>query len=208
MKRFSPALNNIQAVERPLPDKELLWGDQDGGCNRFPKELKAISDRVHSSDPLPLRAFGHAVSRAQERVWMVDEYLLVPKKYSTPLSRVQHILEWMPFTLAAYDIRFLTKHHQEVDNTLLKRLEDHAQDINDYQTPRAIQCSIQVRTHLTQKFDFIHDRFAIIDDELWHFGGTVGGFHPSVSAASRGWRASEHGAIDFFNMAWNEGAEK
>ncbi len=39
--------------------------------------------------------------------------------------------------------------------------------------------------------DFIHDRFAILDDELFHFGGTVGG-KPSegFGAFSCGWNAS------------------
>ena len=34
-------------------------------------------------------------------------------------------------------------------------------------------------------FPYVHDRFAIIDSELLHFGSTVGGLHPDVSAATR-----------------------
>jgi len=33
----------------------------------------------------------------------------------------------------------------------------------------------------------VHDRFALVDDELWHFGSTVGGGFGCLSAASRGW---------------------
>lgn len=43
----------------------------------------------------------------------------------------------------------------------------------------------------------IHDRFAIIDNELWHFGATVGGFHRDVNAVSRGWNADAHDAVQF-----------
>ena len=34
----------------------------------------------------------------------------------------------------------------------------------------------------------IHDRFAVLDDEIWHFGGTVGGINPQLTAYSRGWK--------------------
>lgn len=47
-----------------------------------------------------------------------------------------------------------------------------------------------------------HDRFAIVDNELWHFGATVGGSHPSINAFSRGWNAAETGAIRYFTELW------
>lgn len=34
----------------------------------------------------------------------------------------------------------------------------------------------------------IHDRFALLDNEIWHFGGTVGGVNAHLTAYSRGWR--------------------
>ena len=37
----------------------------------------------------------------------------------------------------------------------------------------------------------IHDRFALMDGEIWHFGGTVGGVRPHLTAYSRGW--PDHG---------------
>ena len=37
----------------------------------------------------------------------------------------------------------------------------------------------------------IHDRFAVLDDEIWHFGGTVGGINPQLTAYSRGWRDTD-----------------
>jgi hypothetical protein len=48
----------------------------------------------------------------------------------------------------------------------------------------------------------VHDRFAIVDDELWHFGATVGGAHRSVNAFSRGWDAKTTRASEFFEEAW------
>lgn len=33
----------------------------------------------------------------------------------------------------------------------------------------------------------IHDRFVLLDDEIWHFGGAVGGVNLHQTAYSRGW---------------------
>ncbi|MBF8274642.1 MAG: hypothetical protein HW380_3747 [Magnetococcales bacterium] len=49
-----------------------------------------------------------------------------------------------------------------------------------------------------KKYPFLHDRFAVTDGELWHFGGTVGGVHNGLTAVSRGWRANECRALHFF----------
>ena len=217
MSKFGPVFRTAPSPQRPFPDKTIFWGSQEGGCNHFPVDRHVITDRKFSDYPAPLHAFGRAVSEALDRVWIVDEYLLMPdkKKGDTDelvkqkiMRRVQNILDWLPISLAANDIRFLTKQHEEVEASTLARFQELAQAINDQSMRRPKKCNIEVRTHLTQKFDFIHDRFAIIDDELWHFGATVGGFHASVSAASRGWRASDHGAIEFFELAWNAGGQK
>ncbi len=51
---------------------------------------------------------------------------------------------------------------------------------------------------------YIHDRFAVTDNELWHFGGTVGGLHQDLTAVSRGWDASNHRFLYFFDELWKE----
>jgi hypothetical protein len=206
MKGFAPSIAIAPKVERPFPAKEILWGSQEGGQARFPTFFAAY-ERKHSNDPVPLQKFGKAVSDAQERVWIVDEYLLRPDN-GKPARRIEQILTWLPLQLAASDIRLLTKHHQEVDEDDLKKFQQRAQAINNHAARREKECRIEVRMHLTRNCDFVHDRFAIIDDELWHFGGTVGGFHSKVSAASRGWRAADHGAISFFEEIWNAGERK
>ena len=206
MKPFAPDIVIAPKPERPFPDKEILWGSQDGGQNRFPT-IFAAYNRKNSDNPVPLKKFGEAVSEAQERVWIVDEYLLKSDS-GNPAERIEQILTWLPLRLAASDIRLLTKRHKEIGEDDLNKFQKHAQEINDSAARREKECRIEIRLHLKQDCDFIHDRFAIIDDELWHFGGTVGGFHSRVSAASRGWRAVDHGAIDFFEEIWNKGERK
>lgn len=210
MKSFAPEIKIKTAIKpkQPVPDKAILWADQAGDRNCFP-DMRAIVERHSAYQPNPLTTFGEAVSQAQERVWVIDQYFLEPDKgKGSRQNRIDHILRWMPETMLANDIRFLTKSYntsdnKEVDNDLTKQFQEHAETINLCKLKSGGQCVIEVRFTLTQSFDYIHDRFAIIDDELWHFGATVGGFHSQVSAATRGWRASDHGALDFFELAWN-----
>lgn len=44
----------------------------------------------------------------------------------------------------------------------------------------------------------VHDRFAIMDGEIWHCGAAVGGMHGSLSAVSRGWEDIENRMAKFF----------
>ncbi|THK42607.1 hypothetical protein E8Q33_03510 [Methylophaga sp. SB9B] len=206
MKGFSLHISIAPKAERPFPAKEILWGSQEGGQTLFPTAIAAY-ERKYSNDPVPMQKFSKAVANAQERIWIVDEYLLIPDS-GKPARRIEQILTWLPLWLAASDIRLLTKHHQEIDEDDLKKFQLRAQAISNQAVRREKECRIEIRGHLTRDCDFVHDRFAIIDDELWHFGGTVGGFHSKVSAASRGWRASEHGAISFFEEIWNAGERK
>jgi len=134
----------------------------------------------------------------------VDEYFLVSDKGVSSDGRILTILDWLHDDLVASDIRILTKQHDEVTEDELELFKDQAEMINLKRSRQPVKCSIQINTRLKQKFDYIHDRFAIVDDELWHFGATVGGFHSSVNAASRGWDAEELGAIKFFEMVWDK----
>lgn len=52
-------------------------------------------------------------------------------------------------------------------------------------------------------FPYLHDRFAIVDDGLWHFGSTVGGGHSGLTAASGPWPASDTRAAGFFEECWS-----
>lgn len=208
MNKFDSSLRLPTKPPRTPLKTEILWGCERGGSHHFPRDMETIHARRYSPDPKPLEAFRMAVMNAVDRVWIVDEYFLVPDKGVSPDERILTILDWLHPRLVASDIRILTKEHDEITEDTLQLFQMREREINAYQTRRPKQCSIQVNTRLTQEFDYIHDRFAIVDDELWHFGATVGGFHASVNAASRGWSAVDSGAIDFFELAWNKCKER
>lgn len=208
MRKFDSGLKLPAKTARTPLKIEILWGCESGGRNQFPTDVQTIHARRHSLDPTPMNAFRNAVMRSVDRVWVVDEYFLTSDKGARADARIMKILEWLHDGLIASDIRILTKKHDEVTENMLRLFEDRELTINASQTRRSKKCRIQVCTRLNVGFNYMHDRFAIVDDELWHFGATVGGFHPSVNAASRGWDAVDSGAIEFFELAWRKCEER
>jgi hypothetical protein len=214
MNRFGSPVTLPSAGGRPIPEKQIIWCSETGGSSRFPAGMEDIVQRKYAVDPVPLVAFGEAVAAALDRIWIVDEYIFMPEGSREKQTRdgirkrIDRMLAWMPLTIEASDIRILTKTHKEITESELAPLRQREADINRQSSHRDRECSIQVRDHLSTTFNYTHDRFAIVDDELWHFGGTVGGFLTSVSATSRGWSAAEHGAIQFFELAWSIGTGK
>lgn len=51
----------------------------------------------------------------------------------------------------------------------------------------------------------IHDRFVLLDDEIWHFGGTVGGVNLHLTAYSRGWTDHAGRFKDYLNAIITKG---
>lgn len=208
--------SNFSFIATEIPDdhpptpKTMLWTSAHYGCDdeiTFP-DITSIKARFSTSSLHPLTAFVKAIADARERVWLLDDYLLKPKT-GTDAERIDQILSWLPENLEANDIRFFTKSaNRDEDEIRRRKFSNHAELIN--RRRRTGNCRIEIKFTLQQNFPYIHDRFAIIDNELWHFGAAIGGMHNQVNISSRGWDARAHGAIEFFELAWNheEKAEK
>ncbi|MEQ9586838.1 MAG: hypothetical protein RJS97_02610 [Parvibaculaceae bacterium] len=50
----------------------------------------------------------------------------------------------------------------------------------------------------------LHDRFAITDGELWHFGANVMGNHEGLNACSRGWNDADIKFHELFDQIWKD----
>jgi len=201
---------NATVPAAPLPlEKQILWptfiGHGDAGrsdSSAFPR-LQAIKARHGASLPEALNAFVEAAQMAQQRILVLDRYLFKPKEGSQR-DRFDQILSWLPDALVANEIRFLTdahstaEEHQEIQNLF----RDRVAALNQKSSHRNGRATIEIKFTLAKNFPYVHDRFAIIDNELWHFGATVGGLHNHVTAATRGWDAQAHDAERFFNDAW------
>jgi hypothetical protein len=169
----------------------------------FPS-LIDIKARKGANLPEALTAFVEAAWIAQDRVLILDDYLFKPGEDQSRQDRYEQILSWFPDGLVANEIRLLTngpgdKVEQEA---IRKQFNERVTKINQRAPRRAGAARIEIKFLLGSEFPYVHDRFAIIDSELWHFGATVGGLHNLVNAATRGWDAEAHDAIRFFNDAW------
>ena len=197
----SPPVSLPRLEPQILWPSVLGWGDDEGSdSSKFPS-LSAIKARLTATPTAPLTAFVEAARTAQARVYVLDDYLFKPMEGQSMQSRYDQILSWFPDGLIANDIRLLTNAHKE-DAAIVRDFNVRAGAINQALSRRGGLVKIEVRFSLGKRFPYVHDRFSVIDNELWHFGATVGGLHNQVNAASRGWNAEMHDAIRFFEDAW------
>lgn len=189
-------------VETKFTPKLLIPSEEpylDGAHYHFPC-FGSIKLRRNTQNVRLVEEFKKAISTAQ-RVWIIDKHLFSEDgKNPIHTQRIKKVVGWF-YTDQIQTIRILTGHHDdqaeiEKEFKVLEEIVTGARARVD--TPLKVELSFCLKN-----FDYIHDRFAIIDDELWHFGATVGGFHRDVNAASRGWRADTHKAVQFFDTAWN-----
>lgn len=202
--------------------KQLLMASCTGDLKGFP-QVSEVQSRLscynnnHGKVDF-LNAFWSSLQCAVNRVFILDSYFLKPEAPSNAdkakliSERVLVIKEKLEETILGsaegLEIKILTDspyaEDKEKEQEMLasfKEVEDLAQELGQ-QGNTGIKLSVCLE--LTRKFNYIHDRFAIIDNELWHFGGTVGGFNSKLSAASRGWDAEALNAISFFNEVWQK----
>lgn len=146
-------------------------------------------------------AFISAIRSARERVWLVDEYL-----FATGNSTGKTFFDTFDraiFESAAQEFLLIgspkSGHEQQV--RAFKDLQAQRRFGRRHE-PFKIEIALN---HVRQRDPRApHDRFAIIDDELWHWGANVGGTHHHVNAYSRGWSAADTEAISYFERLWHD----
>lgn len=207
-------------------DKELttqfLMASCSGDLFEFPKVWDVKSRQncyINNHGEINyLNAFWDALQYAVKRIFILDAYFLKPetpsgvdeerlikKRVSVIKNKLEEIALNYPDGLK---IKILTDTPYSADKEKEKEMRASFDEVEKlYQELRqqgSTGVELSVCLDITKKFNYIHDRFAIIDDELWHFGGTVGGFNSKLSVASRGWDATKLNAIEFFNEVWQE----
>lgn len=146
-------------------------------------------------------AFMSTVRRARSQVWVIDDFLL--KINQRAGSQFSKVFDSVLGETLAQDIRLLTSgkdgQREQIDD--LRVLQDLRRA-----PPRNEPFTIEVRFIRKGRScaRLPHDRFAIIDEELWHWGANVGGTHHQVNAYSRGWSAYDTGATEYFKRLWKD----
>ncbi|CAM4116163.1 hypothetical protein CR156_08750 [Stenotrophomonas lactitubi] len=204
MAKFSSQISvstTVQAVETNFTPQLLIPCEapyRDESRHHFPC-INAIKARRAIADVRLVEEFEKAISTAQN-VWIIDKHLFSadgPKPDHR--RRIKKVVDWF-YTDNIQNVKILTGYHDS-RKEIEKDFEDLRQLVTEDRAKLAPPITIALSFALRDA-DCIHDRFAIVDDELWHFGATVGGFHRDVNAVSRGWNAQTHGAVQFFDTAW------
>ncbi len=85
---------------------------------------------------------------------------------------------------------YCKKENSAILNTLnAKRVIDEAEIFKKF----------QITIKPIREESIMHDRFAIMDQEIWHCGAAVGGMHEKMSAVSRGWKDVDHALQKYFD---------
>lgn len=217
--------NNTQdtaLAENKELTKQFLMASCSGDLFEFPKVWDVKSRQncyINNRGEINyLNAFWDALQSAVKRVFILDGCFLNPETPSGAdkeglinkrVSVIKEKLEGLALNQPdGLEIKILTDSPYSADKDKENEMWASFDEVeNLYQGLRqqgSTGAELNVCLDLTKKFNYIHDRFAIIDDELWHFGGTVGGFNSKLSVASRGWDATQLNAIEFFNEVWQE----
>ena len=205
---------SVRRYPAPPDEPRLLWpstryreGIENHDSSSFPaREVVYERRRVHTEHVhdwgrkahhegivLKLLAFEAAIESAVARILVLD-----PHFDHTGLKVLGPALQYSQ----AWDVRLLTGRSgiDDEDRERWRRtLTRHRNSTRS--EPGGID--VRWRTSLNRhRFPFLHDRFAIVDGALWHFGSTVGGGHPGLTAASGPWCASDTRADEFFEECW------
>lgn len=148
-------------------------------------------------DKLISPQFENALNNASKRIWLTDNYLS-ESNYRLKLESILKSLQAIQ-ACRMVDIRIFFKSDMSKSD-IITLLDGYNRELSENECRE-----IQYRFF---KGSPIHDRFAIIDDVLWHFGSDVGSTNKSIHATSYSWDANSLKAIKFFEDFWSAGYEK
>jgi hypothetical protein len=194
----------VEVEPTTAPQPQILWptmvlgekGYIEGDLKWFPQD-----DSYHERLKMGIggamsRAFRSAVRVARQRVWLLDEYLLDDDPSCDQLGSLF-------YETGASDLRVVTASKPNVVERAnwLKSLEQDLQSRSPG-TPPQIRIYVNLKKSV-RGLPKVHDRFAIVDDVLWHCGATIGGLHDQINALTFGWSAQGTKAVEFFDRICN-----
>ena len=162
--------------------------------------LRDIKDRYREGEKnaLVLDSFTRTLRNASDKVWILDTYL---HKNFSKNDVFESILKSILINKSIIDVRFYlkSKTNEEEIKEIVKFYNDLIRE--DRSNSRATTIALKFYDDL----NYLHDRFAVVDNDLWHFGSDVGATLPSLHATSYGWNAKKLKITDFFEELWQEG---
>ncbi len=192
----------VEQLPTPSVGPQLLWPSIRYGermdrhdVPHFPDAdaIRARRDSIEAGNELSLIAFEEAVVGAEVHVFVLDRHFD---------KQGADILGGALVSSQAHDVRLLTGRGRLRD-VVRTRLANMLTWSCNQERHDSRQVEVHWRAILdTGRYPFLHDRFAIIDGGLWHFGATVGGGHSGLTAVSGPWPETATRAVPFFEECW------
>ena len=174
--KVNPITNTSLPMVSLKPKLIWIWTAPGESSCLWPRNEIAKSEFDDPAwEPIASEEFFDAVAQASERLWILDPYF----EDKVGLASI-----WLALTGGVKDIRVISHEKKPVEWIKARQAKD------------PIVPAIQWKNG----FQELHDRFAIVDDEVWHFGSTVGGGYTRFGAASRGWSADDLSVV--FQSRW------
>lgn len=187
----SPKIN-IKTKKTFKEDPKLYFPTMcNNGFDCIDADIKQINDdyiRCFNSCRIEKRNYGSRYFwerfKNSEEIIIIDKYLS-----DKELNKILNIIEyWENKNLLETQIKSCSIYLYEprIDNQIkkiYKMIKDKMYD--------------KFKMYSTTQDDLIHDRFAILDEETFHFGGTVGGYQKGFTAFTCGWSDKE--IMNFFD---------
>lgn len=171
---------------------------------QFPTENEVRIRYIEGEFRFVSQDFEKAIRSARERIWLIDGYLSALGKDTQDCfaSKFRTSL----YVTDATSIRFVTTRKDGYD-VQQKIFREIVKERRNYRPRDSFNIYVRYNSKTIDGSLFPHDRFAIIDDELWHCGANVGGTYHKLNAYSRGWCAHETKAIEYFERIWDRLSE-
>ncbi len=223
MKLPKPKLLSVEpTIEESVSSTHLLspsifFGSTENSYYQTPENVEDFNvcpgfsevvlryNSLHKQEKLSIisKEFQKAISSASSRVWILDSYLGNTLEIKENI-KIKLLFDLIVYNPSKLNVKFYFRNN--LKEIQIKKLNKLIRESNeDIRVIKENYKATIIEYKLFRNMKFLHDRFAIIDDSLWHFGSDVGSSQPSLHATSNGWNASETKMTNFFEELWQEG---
>lgn len=160
-------------------------------------ERQMANDSILGFRPTPgVLRFWNEMKKAKSHIYLYDNY--VGNKEFCRILRVLMKRDQIP---DAPTIRLLliTSQSKQVDKATLEAMLN-SDEVSITKTHISILIIPRpLKTEKNSSMVDVHDRFALIDKEIWHFGAAIGAMHRSLNAFSGPWEDKDDEMKGFFH---------
>lgn len=178
-------------LEKAFPSVEGYWARS----NKYSGQC----DGAELSIKVGLECFREALQKATIRIWILDRFFF-ERDSKTPCAA--DTLLSARYLKRGVSIRILTSEKNNFGEGFVEAFLEQLTKLCENNVKLTASDILRIDLGKADRPQ-VHDRFAILDGELWHFGGSVGALNRGLTAASRGWCATASGAESFFEALWD-----